>query len=447
MTYNKLNEPEALKKTDNYLAEVRLTNVDFYSWVTTAANVHTTGTADQLTQARFYADSYASYHLPCVDSHISVYSIDSSNTVYLRCVALDIRTNNVYVNCRNNGTWTGWVLLSLNGHTHSYLPLSGGTMTGSLTGTTHGSSWISQVSAAVPIVITPAGVTDGGRYDAFIRGKFTDGSTWTFGIIEKAIDICYFAAGRTANGYDGRIKFDVVNGQVYAGGTALSKNGHTHSYLPLSGGTLTGALTFANNTWNQVGDDAAIGDRNYGSTFCVKGLGGDGHILLFNNSNAANFYVQRTPINNSDRIAYMAASGTSYLHVETWSHGAYGVSWWASDARMKDNIEESDVDALELVKNIKHRSFDMNGEHYPIGYVAQELEELDPKLVFKVPNSRNENGQQWFTGDYRYQIDPNKVIPYLSKAIQELSAENDELKRKNEELESRLEAIERKLEL
>lgn len=116
----------------NIVSEVRLTNVDFYTWVTTASNVHTTGIADQLTQARFFASDYASCNLPCVDSHISVYSIDTSGVVYLRCVALDIRTNNVYVNCRNNGTWTGWVQLSPNGHSHSYLPLSGGYLTGQL---------------------------------------------------------------------------------------------------------------------------------------------------------------------------------------------------------------------------------------------------------------------------------------------------------------------------
>jgi len=29
----------------------------------------------------------------------------------------------------------------------------------------------------------------------------------------------------------------------------------TGGYLPLSGGTLTGALNTANNTWNKIGDD------------------------------------------------------------------------------------------------------------------------------------------------------------------------------------------------
>lgn len=122
----------ALAKTDNMMAATKQTNVDFYTWATTAANIHKTGLNDEVVHARFYAESYANYNLPCVDSHIIVYSIDNGVN-WMRCVAFDIRTNAVYVNERNSGTWQGWVQLSLNGHTHSYLPLSGGTLTGNLT--------------------------------------------------------------------------------------------------------------------------------------------------------------------------------------------------------------------------------------------------------------------------------------------------------------------------
>lgn len=68
----------------------------------------------------------------------------------------------------------------------------------------------------------------------------------------------------------------------------LSKAGHTHSYLPLSGGTLTGALNFANNTWNKLGDDAYIGDHNVGNHLCIKAISGTTvGIAFFNSSNGA----------------------------------------------------------------------------------------------------------------------------------------------------------------
>ena len=42
-------------------------------------------------------------------------------------------------------------------------------------------------------------------------------------------------------------------------------------YIPLSGGTMTGALNFANNTWNLVGDDAYMGDCNVAGMIGIKG--------------------------------------------------------------------------------------------------------------------------------------------------------------------------------
>ena len=55
---------------------------------------------------------------------------------------------------------------------------------------------------------------------------------------------------------------------------------HTHAYLPTGGGTMNGALNFANNTWNVVGDDVQIGDRNTSGSFYIQGLNGATNIKL-----------------------------------------------------------------------------------------------------------------------------------------------------------------------
>lgn len=60
--------------------------------------------------------------------------------------------------------------------------------------------------------------------------------------------------------------------------------GHTHSYLPLSGGTITGSLTFANGTWNVVGDDAAIGDYNVAGSLGLKSVNNNIPSIGFHNS-------------------------------------------------------------------------------------------------------------------------------------------------------------------
>ena len=62
--------------------------------------------------------------------------------------------------------------------------------------------------------------------------------------------------------------------------TSYPPSSHTHAYLPLSGGTMTGALNFANGTWNVVGDDVAIGDMNVGGTLGVMGKNGNTAIKL-----------------------------------------------------------------------------------------------------------------------------------------------------------------------
>ena len=44
---------------------------------------------------------------------------------------------------------------------------------------------------------------------------------------------------------------------------------------------MTGALTFANNTWNTVGDDVYIGDKNTAGALCMQGIGGDTAIKMY----------------------------------------------------------------------------------------------------------------------------------------------------------------------
>lgn len=60
-----------------------------------------------------------------------------------------------------------------------------------------------------------------------------------------------------------------------------------NNYLPLTGGTIIGALNFANNTWNPVGDDVQIGDHNTSGSFYVQGLNGPTNIKLKKNNDTS----------------------------------------------------------------------------------------------------------------------------------------------------------------
>lgn len=68
---------------------------------------------------------------------------------------------------------------------------------------------------------------------------------------------------------------------VYSSGTADGR------YVKKSGDTMTGALNFANNTWNRVGDDSFVGDCNVGGHFGIKSTNtAYPGIAFFNNANA-----------------------------------------------------------------------------------------------------------------------------------------------------------------
>lgn len=90
-----------------------------------------------------------------------------------------------------------------------------------------------------------------------------------------------------------------------------------------------------------------------------------------------------------------------------------------SDERLKTNIQESNVAALNIINAIKTYSFDWieNKEHVDVGFIAQQLE-ADVNADFI--NIDKE--------DTHYSVKEMNMIPYLVKAMQELSVQVDELK-------------------
>ena len=105
----------------------------------------------------------------------------------------------------------------------------------------------------------------------------------------------------------------------------------------------------------------------------------------------------------------------------------YGVTVWQSDKRLKENIKDSNYNALEFVRQIKHREFDFikSKKNIKIGYIADELEEIDKNAIFEVGEEKTK------------QPDVSYIIPILSKAIQELENKVDLLNDKINKLEGR----------
>ena len=155
----------------------------------------------------------------------------------------------------------------------------------------------------------------------------------------------------------------------------------------------------------------------------------------------------------------------TYLHYNT-SNGAFGVNCWASDKSLKKHIRATKVNrALDTLSRIKHVEFDWNSSeaHVPLGYIADDLEELLPCLIYNV-EQYGEDGKP--NGKVLKHINETTVIPLITMGIQEIIQEieyfwefNDEasemllmnqneiknLKEENEKLKLRMAAVEAKI--
>lgn len=182
----------------------------------------------------------------------------------------------------------------------------------------------------------------------------------------------------------------------------------------------------------------------------------DGTLMFYDLENQAKTSgkVKRQPVASvsadDSQVAYLF-SGTGSKHGDAATYRRLGIraKWGGSgfntdylytasqvsDIRLKENIEASETNALETVNQMKVRQFDwkepMGGWHQNIGFVADELEEIDPNLA--LGGGYDKNGEM----DIK-QINSPYLLNYAIKAIQELSAKVDEQEKRIKELERRL---------
>ena len=106
----------------------------------------------------------------------------------------------------------------------------------------------------------------------------------------------------------------------------------------------------------------------------------------------------------------------------------------SSDRRLKKDIQETEISAIDRIMQIQHKQFAWKKDNTKeeIGYIAQELEQIDPNYV-RHNIIKDEDGN--ITSD-NYEV---RILPLLStatKAIQEQQKIIEELKNRIEKLES-----------
>ena len=332
-------------------------------------------------------------------------------------------------------------------------------------------------------------LSDDGKFKGLYYEKDESGNT-TLYISFNAMKGGVISLGGTNNG-NGQLKiYDADGNQIsrlgYTGYVVLNKNtGNPMVSLNTAGLRLYTDYTDAKNYQalmlgkhglyaQDVSDDAIrLWQEGTGGGYIVKyqndtvwiytdnltainnvAVGGTLMFYDLENQTKTSNKVKRQPVASvsadDSQVAYLF-SGTGSKHGETIVHHRLGIraKWGApgfstdylytdgqvSDIRLKENIEASETNALETVNQMKVRQFDwkerMGGWHQNIGFVADELEEIDPNLA--LGGGYDENGEM----DIK-QINSPYLLNYAIKAIQELSAKVDEQEKHIKELERKL---------
>ena len=97
----------------------------------------------------------------------------------------------------------------------------------------------------------------------------------------------------------------------------------------------------------------------------------------------------------------------------------------SSDIRIKSNIKDSSESAIDIINKIHHKEFDKKDDntHYKIGYIAQEMEQIDKNFVIKKQANKEKGIEE------RYYINQLPILATATKAIQEQQKQIEKLKK------------------
>ena len=188
------------------------------------------------------------------------------------------------------------------------------------------------------------------------------------------------------------------------------------------------------NNWNYAGPKAWNVNTD-GKMYCRNEVGFYDQVD-FSNSSRANFYGNTT-FSRSPVFSNGIELGEKDVFGDGWNPkgGRNAVVWWnqvgsgsvkywmdqKSDRRLKENITDTAVKALDKINRLRMVAFDFieSKKHEEIGLIAQEAETIVPRIVSR--NPENPDGY--------LHIDYTALVPYLIKAIQELNQKIEKMEK------------------
>lgn len=214
------------------------------------------------------------------------------------------------------------------------------------------------------------------------------------------------------------------------------------------------------NRWTYDGVGFVNGNPHSHTLFLYDALGyqiinGSGNSMLFNlerDSKKATYYGKlyidggypaiRSVTTDSQEIIQMRHA-VSYMEYLVNGYGAFGINGiFQSDTKLKNNIEDTKIKALDIINKIQHIQFDwkddvkmaVNKGHEEISYSANQIQkDIGMNIVYEV---KQPEGSEF---DSILQINDNRLIPIITKAIQEI---DDKYTKKTTELENKIYKLE-----
>lgn len=274
--------------------------------------------------------------------------------------------------------------------------------------------------------------TDADNYNALMLGKY---GLFAQKVQNKIIEL--WMEGDTSKKWEGYIirylnnKVRINTNSLFTDGCELGANFLTDGTATVNGATALKGGAYVQGNFSFEDSEQYLSTGTAVRRRPIATLGTTGKRVAF-------IACGQTPTGSTDigtsyknylEIRGQFTGGATFVTSKFYSGSA------PSDIRLKENVKNSETDALETVNRMKVRQFDwkkqMGGWHQNIGFVADELEEIDPNLA--LGGGYDENGEM----DIK-QINSPYLLNYAIKAIQELSAKVDEQEKRIKELERRL---------
>lgn len=318
-------------------------------------------------------------------------------------------------------------------HTHSYLPLSGGTLTGNLTvngGITTSSDIIipsicfSQDKDSIALGMTADNTIIVPNHKIAIGNLLkANGGISTEDISTTNIDITKLTfTGSTA----ASINFSNRKVSINSAGLNVDNGATFGAAISVSGSiTANGSVRFIDYYSESTGDGNT---RRAVSSSVIDGLKVGYLKSKTNSSTSKKQFCVMGQWGKEDDFGNATTKGswtTGYILIDS-----------TSDVRLKKNIKNTDISALPIINQMKVRQFDWKetGVHQQLGLVADELDKFDPLLT--VGGGYEADGSM-----YVKQIDRLLLTEYAIKGIQEQQDEIVELQKENKELKQKISEI------